>query len=92
MERRGIMARFYPVMATLLALSCFFTAESPAVDGPNIAFGKSAIASTKKELQVLAGMNASIGNVFADRNGDGKVDLAEVIYVLQKLAGMRQNN
>jgi hypothetical protein len=40
-------------------------------------------------LQTLAGLNPAGVNVGADVNNDGKIGLEEVIYILQKSAGLR---
>lgn len=40
-------------------------------------------------LKVICGLNPSGVFLDADVNGDGKIGLAEVIYILQKVAGLR---
>jgi len=40
-------------------------------------------------LQVVAGLNPADVNIGADVNNDEKIGLEEVIYILQKVAGLR---
>ncbi len=41
-------------------------------------------------LKVVAGINSAGVNLGADVNGDNKIGLAEVIYILQHVAGLRE--
>ena len=40
-------------------------------------------------LQIIAGLNPEGVNLNADVNGDGKIGLAEVLYILQTVSGLR---
>ncbi|MEA3416088.1 MAG: dockerin type I domain-containing protein [Thermodesulfobacteriota bacterium] len=43
-----------------------------------------------KAVQIMAGMQSSSTiSEQADVNGDGKTSLSEVIYILQKISGLR---
>ena len=42
-------------------------------------------------LQVLCGLNPDEVNKDADVNGDGRIGLQEVIYILQTVAGLRHH-
>jgi len=47
------------------------------------------IAWSDPKRYVIVGLNPPRINPGADVNGDGKIGLAEMIYILQKVAGFR---
>jgi len=51
--------------------------------------GEPDLADAILALQVLAGLNPPNVNTGGDVNGDGRIGLPEVIYILQKVAGLR---
>jgi uncharacterized Zn-binding protein involved in type VI secretion len=91
MEGRGILARLFAVMATLLALSCLYVVESPAEDGPNIALGKSVSASTNSVAgspsQIVDGSTGSTWWSYqgGGRNEQGFVLDLGALYTIDKI-------
>jgi hypothetical protein len=47
------------------------------------------LADVIKGLQVLAGVDADISNSLADANGDGKVEMRDVLENLLKISGLK---
>jgi len=73
------------------AKNCKATFKSVAgiIAGDINVSGEPDLADAILTLQVLAGINPPNINVGADVNNDGKIGLEEVVYILQKVAGLR---
>ncbi len=61
------------------------------LDKVMLIYGGETLADAIRVLRLMAGLNMSDKNVTlaADANGDGRIGLAEVIYTLQSVAGLR---
>lgn len=68
----------YPQLKKLLP-------ETGDVDGS----GNAELADAIVALKLIAGLNISGINLNADLNGDGKIGMQEVIYILQRVTGIK---
>jgi hypothetical protein len=63
--------------------------SAPVMGDVNGSGGEPDLADAILSLQILAGLNLQNININADVNSDRKISLEEVVYILQKVAGLR---
>ncbi len=86
---KGLADVWYPKsqgwdQAALVAITG--AANREGVDGQLSPFD---LSDAIQELQFLAGMNVPLGSYLVDKNNDGQIGLAEVIYILQRVSDSR---
>ena len=73
-----------------IGMAAFIAVIKGDIDGQNgVTIADAILALQSMSRQSPSGIRASYATSGADVNGDGKIGMAEVIYILQKVAGIR---